>query len=229
MKTELNQKATPSKRGVAVVMGLSIVVMALAAGVVMSLVMNDLLAIADEVEMQRFFKSNLLKIQWAVPAWLLILLCDVLFSWGVLHYFKNKCAPLTQLTATFRFLYSAILAVAILFLVLSISCYYLNMPYLVLCVNGFQAAWSFGLIVFGLHLLGLSRLVYYKNWLSILFSLLLFLGGLGYMVVHLGKLFGGTGTDTLVLVETILMLPMILGEVGYGIWLLVKGGKNLDY
>ena len=55
------------------------------------------------------------------------------------------------------------------------------------------------------------------------FGVLIFIAGIGYSLVHvLGLLYKGSSLKNNL--ETAFMLPQIIGELGLGIWLLIKGG-----
>ncbi|PFD16135.1 hypothetical protein CN269_30110, partial [Bacillus thuringiensis] len=57
-------------------------------------------------------------------------------------------------------------------------------------------------------------------------SILLFIAATGYMLIHvMNTMF--TQYDTMIsLIQSLFQLPMIAGELGLAIWLLLKGGKH---
>ncbi len=203
--------------------------MAVIAGLVMSAV---LIPLFSENGDQLNAKMVLMKtpFKWAVLGWGVILICDLLVSWGVTRIYGSENRSLSILTAGLRYVYSAVLAAAIIFLVLAIPASSESTSEandsLAFYLNGFQTIWSFGLIIFGFHLMSLSRLVCQKQWLQRTLAILLFLAGIGYLLTNIGNLLVPSYPEYKPTLEAIFMLPMVLGEVGWGIWLIVKGGKN---
>lgn len=56
-------------------------------------------------------------------------------------------------------------------------------------------------------------------------SILLLLASIGYIVIHLGKTFFPQYGGVISILNLVFTVPMIIGELGFGIWLLFKGGK----
>lgn len=143
-----------------------------------------------------------------------------------------------MLTAWFRLIYSIILGIAISNLVLSLLL--LNrgnelfseiendqmVPMVLFFINGFKEIWSFGLIIFGLHLLGLGYLTFKSGVVPKVWSILLTFAALGYIITNVGSLLLSTFENYKHTIEILFILPMILGEMGLAIWLLLKGGKE---
>ena len=80
-----------------------------------------------------------------------------------------------------------------------------------------------GLIIFGMHLVmtGVALIKMFPR-MKILFVLLI-IGGIGYCLTS-GLVIGGlSSTSVYSVINRIMLLPMIVGELGLGIWLLVKG------
>ena len=58
-----------------------------------------------------------------------------------------------------------------------------------------------------------------------LLGYLTIIGGISYVLVHILKTTFTDLTELTSLLNTILALPMALGELGLAIWLIVKGGR----
>jgi hypothetical protein len=85
-----------------------------------------------------------------------------------------------------------------------------------------------GLIAFGFHLITLGLLYHNeggKEWVNIAIKSLLILAGAGYLIQYIGILLVPNPAGFTAIMETIFILPMILGEISFAIWMLVKGGK----
>jgi hypothetical protein len=56
-------------------------------------------------------------------------------------------------------------------------------------------------------------------------SILLLLASIGYIVINLCKTFFPEYDGVISILQFVFSVPMIVGELGFGIWLLFKGGK----
>lgn len=221
--------SSPTKRQIAIITGIAILTMAIAAAFSIGFVFNSLVVDTDaELTAQNLQQSEVL-FRAAVLGLVIILICDVLASWGLHVVFQAVHKNLSLLTAWLRLIYTAILGSSLLNFVMVIGLIGAtnNGDSILMYIHAFQNIWSIGLIVFGVHLLALAKLVYPVNNLHNIWSWLLFLAGLGYILNNTGNLMlPNYAAAYKATVEGIFMLPMILGEVGLGIWLLAKGGKT---
>jgi len=214
---QLSQGFSP--RQAAIWAGLSLLLMAALAGFAYGYVLQGL-APADIPAHPGRFRLGLL-------AWLLIFLLDGLVSWALYEFFRDTHRPVSLLTALLRLLYTALLGAALTHLaaVLPAIAAGLDAASLSAQLGAFEQGWGLGLIVFGLHLLGLSWLIFRSeavpNWLG----WLLLVAGLSYPLVNMAKLLLPTYATEVAMLENILALPMAAGELALAIWLLVRGGK----
>lgn len=218
-----------SDRKVAVVTGMSIILMGVLAGLVLGIFMGDILS-HEKNGLYAAIQSAQTDFRIGVAGWVAILLFDIIAAWGLNEYYQSANPRLSLLTGWLRLSYAAILALAIgcLVLVLTLDSGIETADLMARwLLDGFQAIWSFGLIIFGFHLLGLGILVYRKNLLLKILSVLILLAGLGYVLTNSLQLLMPDYEVYKPVMEGIFMLPMILGEVGLGIFLLVRGGKGL--
>ena len=58
-----------------------------------------------------------------------------------------------------------------------------------------------------------------------LLGILLLIASVSYIIIHLSHLFLPQHKNLTIIFENVLSLPMALGELGFGIWLLIKGQK----
>jgi hypothetical protein len=65
-----------------------------------------------------------------------------------------------------------------------------------------------------------------KKWVNITIKVLLILAGIGYMALYIGVLIAPNPIAFAAIVEPIFLIPQLLGEVLFAIWMLVKGGKQ---
>ena len=226
-----------SIRKAGLVAGLSILTMAIAAGFSVGYVNGNLIQFEDAALTVENIRNALPLFRAGILGWLIIFICDVLAAWGLYVWLKSVNPNLSLLTAWLRLIYAAVLGIALLsyisvLLMLSDDTYFATIPMdqlnaqVMLALQTFESMWSLGLIIFGGHLLCLGYLLNQSSSVPKVWSILILIAGFGYAFIHLSKLILPQFEDFLSIVEMILMLPMILGELGLGVWLIVKAAKN---
>ncbi|WP_236708016.1 DUF4386 domain-containing protein [Brevibacillus choshinensis] len=140
-------------------------------------------------------------------------------------------------SAASRIFYSAILGMAILSLIVvlllsghtnELSSFKIEQTQslMMLFLEAFESIWSFGLIIFGGHLLIVGYVALKSDSIPNVIGILLLLASIGYMVIHLSKTFLSQYDRVIAILNLIFSMPMmIVGELGFGIWLLLRGGK----
>lgn len=229
MKTTTTRKrkvSDRSKRNTAIIIGISLLLMAIIAGISVSTSLG-LLVLGNPATTFMNLTSSFAQFSAARFGWLAIFLLDILVSIGIYKHYKKKDPKLAAATGGLRLLYTAILGVAIVPLFLITKSSPASAVYSML--NTFSNIWGIGLIVFGLHLIALGLL--YKNengkkWITILIKCLLILAGIGYCLQYIGILLVPNPIGFAALMQSIFIIPMILGEVAFAIWMLVKGGTT---
>ncbi|WP_338537334.1 DUF4386 domain-containing protein [Helicovermis profundi] len=91
-------------------------------------------------------------------------------------------------------------------------------------IEKFNSIWSFDLIIFGCHLIALG-LTFKATKLPRLISILLVIGGVGYIIVETLHIIILSYSNIVRLINTLFMIPMTFGELGFGVWLFVKSNK----
>lgn len=145
-----------------------------------------------------------------------VFLLDILVSFGILKYHKKQKPLLAKTSSLLRLIYTGILGVAVAYLFGG-------------SLQMFNKIWGVGLISFGLHLITLGFLFNNnegKNWINLIIKFLLIVAGIGYVILYLGILLVQNPKQFGALIESIFLIPMILGEVFYAIWMLLNGGKQ---
>ncbi|HDR6267210.1 MULTISPECIES: DUF4386 domain-containing protein [Bacillus cereus group] len=162
--------------------------------------------------------------------WIAIFITDIVAAWALYFFLKPIHTSLSLLAAWLRLMYTAILGIAIfnLILALLLSKNTIANPetYTMLFLSAFEYIWSVGLIIFGLHLFVLGYVTFLSKQIPKFISILLFIAATGYMLIHvMNTMF--TQYDTMIsIIQSLFQLPMIAGELGLAIWLLLKGGKH---
>ncbi len=173
-------------------------------------------------------KENLTLYQFMLWGILAIILLDLLISWTIYLYFKNVNQKFALLALLLRLVYTFIFGIA--------TCYLARNPGLSDDSNKeimanydlFHSVWSIGLIVFGFHLLLVGLLMKQHILIPGVFWNLTLLAGASYCLVHLLKLAGPELAGWSSTLNTILAIPMALGELGLAVWLIWRGGKTSE-
>lgn len=237
MGSTLNHGMT--QRTAALAAGLSLLIMAIAAAFSYGYAHGTLVDFEDaDATLNRLLSSSML-LKAEIFGWLIILISDIVAAWAFYVFLKPYNDQLSLLGAWFRLIYSVILGAAILnLLVVKTLTGQGNVQILLeapqqqaqvmTALAAFESTWSFGLIVFGGHLL-ITGLVAYRaapipRWISIL----LLIAAFGYLFTHLLPILYPEENKALELITTILTVPMTVGEMGFGLWLLFKGGKSVS-
>ncbi|WP_144507181.1 DUF4386 domain-containing protein [Bacillus mycoides] len=162
--------------------------------------------------------------------WIIIFITDIVAAWALYFFLKPIHANLSLLTACLRLMYTATLGIAIFNLIfvllLSKSTVANSEAYTMLFLEAFEYIWSVGLIIFGLHLFVLGYVTFLFKQIPKFISILLFIAAIGYIVIHAMNTMFSQYDAMLSILNVVFQLPMIAGELGFSIWLLLRGGKN---
>jgi Domain of unknown function (DUF4386) len=224
------------QRKSALTAGVSLMIMALAAAFSYGLVYGGLVVQDDaNATFNNILSANML-FNAGIFGWLIILICDIVVAWGFYIFLKPIDKSLSLLGAWLRLTYGAILGVAILnlvfVLILTNNADYLTVfkidelqAYVMLLLEAFHMIWNIGLIIFGGHLLIVGYLAFKSDTIPKVIGTLLLIAAISYMFIHLCYTFLPQYDGVTEIIGNILIVPMTLGELGFGIWLLIKGGK----
>ncbi|MED3037212.1 DUF4386 domain-containing protein [Bacillus tropicus] len=162
--------------------------------------------------------------------WIIIFITDIVAAWALYFFLKPIHTSLSLLAALLRLMYTAILGIAIfnLILALLLSKSMIANPetYVMLSLSTFEYIWSVGLIIFGLHLFTLGYVTFLSKQIPKLISVLLFIAAIGYIVIHVMNTMFSQYDAMISILNVVFQLPMIAGELGFSIWLLIRGGKD---
>lgn len=231
-----NNEHSISQSQAAIIAGSSLLLMTVLAGFSYGFVFESLVDLSDAETTALNIKDSGLLFRFGIFSWVLILILDVLVAWSLYIYFKPVNKSISLLAAWFRLIYSSFLGVSLLGFVvvlLLLDDAFLGMfeadqmnKLVMLSLMGFQNIWSIGLIIAGVHLLLLAYLVFKSGYIPKIWAILLLLASLGYMLTNVGQLVLPQYGDYKATMEAILVVPMIVGEVGFAIWLLWRGART---
>lgn len=214
-----------NRRLSALVIGVSLLVMAVAAGIAFGAIHSSLIDMAQPERTMKNLLANSTRWQIEIVLWVVIIMTDLLVSWGVYHYYMKYDRKLSAITAVFRVIYTLFLSVAVSQLIGSIAAIQNGDSYtLMLLLDRFDRLWSFGLMLFGFHLILLSiETLKYENRII---GILLGIAGISYLLIHALNSFLPNLSDLTVRLEAILMIPMTIGEMVFAVWIIIRGGKS---
>jgi len=226
-----------SQRQAAIVAGIALLLMTVAAIFATGILSDKLIVPEDAAATVENLRISEIQFRAGIFSWLIILICDILAAWGLYIFFRPVNRDLSLLTAWFRLIYVAIFGTAIANLIivlllvtgktqLALMASEQLQALVMLFKNAFDSVWSFGLIVFGIHILLLGYLAYKSGYVPKVFGVLMIISFLGYIVIHLGNLLLPEFENVKLIIEWIFVLPMIVGELGLGVWLLIQGIRN---
>lgn len=209
--------------------------MAIVAGFAYGYVHGSLVVTGDISTTYHNIASSISLFKAKIIGWVVIIILDIIVAWSFYIFLKPVNQELALLASWLRLTYAAILGIAVLNLVfvllLSTNADFLPLftmghlqANITLYLEAFEMIWSIGLIVFGMHLLVVGWIAFQSKSIPKIISILLVLAAIGYIGMHLGitLLIEQSIIST---IELIFTIPMIAGELGFGIWLLLKGGK----
>lgn len=235
MKTILR---TETQRQASIIAGLAIIMMTIAAVMATDVTINSLVVENDATETLRNILASKITFNVGVLSWLIILICDVFAAWGLYLFFKEVSKNLSLLTALFRLVYVAMLAISIFNL---IYVYLLiHQPGLssadmashfsdkvMFYLHAFDKMFSVSLVVFSIHILFIGYLSLKSEYVPKVLGIILIIAFGGYAIPNISNLVFPEYKDVMKIVEWIFFIPM-LGEVVLGLWLLVIGLRKKD-
>ena len=210
-------------RKIAILIGTSIFIMAIAAGVGYGFIHNQLFSPNNPGLTFQNIAQNQNLLPLSVFAWLIIIITDLLVSWGLYKTLAPHNKSKAALVGVLRLVYTFILITAVIQLWRSywqenvIDAYQL--------MESFETIWFYGLIIFGVHLYYLGKTSCYQKVMPLWINGLLVFSGIGYVVLDLGKLYF-PGMEWVKYTEMVLVLPLSLSELSLAVWLLIKGGRK---
>ncbi|MGD6958223.1 DUF4386 domain-containing protein [Rossellomorea aquimaris] len=218
----------------AIIAGISLLIMGIVAAFSYGYVHNSLVASRDPVATLKNIEASFSLFQLEIIGWIVIVLMDILVSWAFYVFLKPTDRGLSLLAGWLRLVYTSILATAVSHLVMASNLVRQHMsgesielePWdFMRSILAFESIWSLGLIIFGIHLILVGNIALKAKHIPKVISILLIIAGISYTLIHLLHGFFPQLGKVTSITEMILILPMTIGELGFGVWLLLKGRK----
>lgn len=216
-----------------VIAGVSLIVMAILAGFSFGYAHSSLVVESPELTLKNLFENKSLFLA-EISGWSLIFVADLLVAISLYFFFRNTSKQVSLITALIRIAYTLLLGVAIvqLFKIIPVlnSENAVSDALLIAKTSEhlqlFEKIWSVGLIVFGLHLIGLGYLSVKSASVHAFIGYLLYFGGFSYTLLHSARQLNLSDPGVLNSVEGVLALPMALAEMLLAIWLIYNGVRK---
>jgi len=179
--------------------------------------------------------NNTSQLGYGLLGFIVMLIFDLLLVWS-LHMLLKKVNRNISLTASaLRFINVLFFCVALLNLFevyqimssqnLNIQAIETQQSIMSLLKN-FNQIWIIGLMIFGLHLVFLGYLIFKSNYIPNSLGLLLIIASLGYLIDGFANLFMYNYTDYKDIFAIIVIMPAVIGEFSFTVWLLIKGFRK---
>ena len=164
-----------------------------------------------------------------ILCYLITFLEDIVLAWALFYLLAPVNRALSWLTAWFRLIYAAIVLVGLTNLIaayhLATTSGYAASFGLVpvraqvdLALHMFRYDWSFGLIVFGIHLVLLGYLIFRSHYVPWIIGILLVVDGAGWITDSLQPYFYPSANLGFLFVT-------FFGELIFMLWLLIAGWR----
>jgi hypothetical protein len=216
-----------------IIAGIALLIMAIVAGFSFGYVHSNLIVDSPEITIKNLMVNKSL-FYAELLGWTIIFITDLIVAIALYFFFRSVSKQISMITAFIRIVYTLILGIAIIHLfkivpILSLDNIITDQPAFSDTLSNlqlFDKIWSIGLIVFGLHLIGLGYLSIKSKSVPKLLGYLLYFGGISYTLLHTSIQLSLFNTKTLNTIENILALPMALAEILLAFWLLYNGFRN---
>jgi len=225
-----------NRRKSALIGGTALIILALAAFFSYGFVHENLVLQGDATATFNNLKSSNMLFKAEIFGWTIILITDIVVTWAFYIFLEPINRSLALLAAWLRLTYTTILGVAILNLVFvlllsngtdNLSSFNIDQlqANVMLFLEAFETIWAIDLIIFGGHLMVIGLIISQSSKIPKVISTLLLLASAGYIIINVFTAFFSQYDEVISILKLIFNVPMILGELGFGIWLLIRGGK----
>ena len=135
-----------TQRKAALMAGISLLIMAVAAGFSFGYVFQNLIVPNDATTTSQNIDHSLGMYLAGVFGWIIVFVCDLVASWGLLIFLKGLNSKIVTWMFWLRIMYTAFLGIAIFHLLTALN--FINAPDLMVeGINQFTSIWSMGLII----------------------------------------------------------------------------------
>jgi hypothetical protein len=191
-------------------------------------------SVADTSKLYETSISSLSKLRVNIVGDLMMLVFDVVAAVGFFYLLAPVNTIFSMLAAWFRLMHVAVYGAAILNLLW--VAYLLSggegsTPFgtepseeqIMFFLKGHEFGFKMGLVFFGFHFLVLGYLVYKSGYIPKILGIFLIILGVGYLVNSLSSFLMPNYDDYQTIMQQIIFIPAIIGELSLCLWLLFRG------
>jgi hypothetical protein len=174
-----------------------------------------------------------------ILSFIIMVIFDLLLAWLLYLLLKPVNQDVSLFAAWFRLVNGAIFGFA-LYHLLSVLQLVSGADYLkvfapgqlhaqvMLSLAAFNHTWLIGLIFFGFHLLLLGFLIIKSGYIPQILGVLLIIAAFGYLIDSFANFLLSNYAEYQTIFMLIVVVPGIIGELSFTIWLIWKGGSISD-
>ena len=174
-----------------------------------------------------------------ILGFIIMVIFDLLLAWLLYLLLKPVNRDISLFAAWFRLVNATIFGLALyhLFGVLQLvsGADYLKVfdpgqlyAQVMLSLTAFNHTWLIGLIFFGFHLILLGYLIIRSGYIPKILGILLFIAAFGYLIDSFANFLLSNYAEYQTIFMLIVVVPGIIGELSFTIWLIWKGGSISD-
>ena len=200
-------------------------------------VLENLIVTGDAVLTTTNLSANAMLLRTGIMSFVIMVVLDVLLAWSLYIIFKPVNKNLSLLSGWLRLVNATVFSIALYHLLgvvhLTAGPDYLKTmasdqisAHIMISIAAFNNTWLIGLIFFGLHLPLLGYLAIRSGFIPKILGILLIIAGAGYLIDSMANFLFVGYADYKDFFSMIVIVPGIIGELSFTLWLLLKGVKK---
>ncbi|WP_292465884.1 DUF4386 domain-containing protein [Methanolobus sp.] len=225
-----------SLRKVAIIAGLSYLIIFVLGIVANFVVLMNLFVPENAATTVNNITANMSQLRLGILGFIIMVIFDVVVAWALYIFLKPVSNSLSLLAAWLRLVNATIFGIA-LFNLFSVLRLFGDANYLTQLSTGqlqiqvmsllhaFNDTWLIGLIFFGLHLAVLGYLIIISGYIPKFIGILLVIASIGYLIDSFAHFVLSNYADYAGIFMMIVVVPGVIGELSFTLWLLLKGRK----
>jgi hypothetical protein len=162
-------------------------------------------------------QQNFMMVRFGILAFIVTVVFDVVVAWALYELYREHY--LSGLSLLFRIMHAAIMGVAIFALPIALAS--TTSQEILRQLEYFNTIWLIGLFFFGIHLVLLATIIGKPKVIAFLLAI----AGIMYMIDTSAHFILPDYETYSSIFLTLVIIPSILGEMSFCIWLLIKGKK----
>lgn len=216
-----------NQRLIALITGWTIVIMTIVASFVFGYALPEFSSLQDGDSIQQHIQTNKGVYLAMIAALIFIQLLDLVASYTFCKFFLHTQRTIASISGGLRFLYTFIFGLGTLFLIRNLTSDTVSDEWILSNFEYFTNIWTFGLVIFGVHILLLGFLMKLHGQIHALLWIFALIAGCSYCLISSLQL-TEFNPEIVHQLEAALAGPKTVGELGLAIWMIVKGGRKLE-